>query len=77
MKVGDLVRWKSSNMGTSIDEEYRGIIVDGPRARRIFEKTRGRAGLSPIAAASWKVAWFHQDPYWHNDYCLEILNENW
>ena len=72
MKVGDLIRWKSSNMGTSIDEEYRGIIVDGPRSRR-----SPRAVGAPIAAASWKVAWFHQDPYWHNDYCLEILNENW
>jgi len=68
MKIGDLVRWKSSNMGTSIDEEHRGIIVDGPRA--------GSNGATTVAA-SWKVAWFHQDPYWHNDYCLEILNENW
>ena len=74
MKVGDLIRWKSSNMGTSIDEEYRGIIVDGPRAGT---RVRNRSNGAPIAAASWKVAWFHQDPYWHNDYCLEILNENW
>ena len=68
MKVGDLVRWKSSNMGTSIDEEYRGIIVDGPRA--------GTNGAT-ARATSYKVAWFHQDPYWHNDFSLEILNENW
>jgi len=68
MKVGDLVKWKSSNMGTPIGEEYRGIIVDGPRS--------GTNGAT-TAAASYKVAWFHQDPYWHNDYCLEILNENW
>ena len=66
MKVGDLVRWKSSNMGTPLDKEYRGIIVDGPRA-----------GTNGAPATSYKVAWFHQDPYWHNDYSLEILNENW
>jgi hypothetical protein len=53
-------------MGTPIDEEYRGIIVDGPRA-----------GCNGAPATSYKVAWFHQDPYWHNDYSLEILNENW
>ena len=68
MKVGDLVRWKTSNMGTSIDEEHRGIIVEGPR--------NGTNGATR-AEASWKVAWFHQEPYWHNDYCLEILSENW
>ena len=55
-------------MGTSINEEHTGIIVDGPRACT-------REPL--VAAATYKVAWFHQDPYWHNDYCLEILNENW
>ena len=66
MKIGDLVRWKSSNMGTYIVEEHRGIIVDGPR-----EGSNGRGTTAP----SYKVAWFHQEPYWHNDYCLEVLSE--
>ena len=68
MKVGDMVKWKSSNMGTYIDEEHRGIIVEGPR--------NGTNGAT-ASATTYKVAWFHQEPYWHNDYCLEILSENW
>ena len=68
MKVGDLVRWKTSNMGTPIDDPHWGVIVDGPR-----DGSNGRGTM----ATSYKVAWFHQEPYWHNDYCLEILNENW
>ena len=55
-------------MGTSINDPHWGIIVDGPRAG-----TNG--AMTP--AVSYRVAWFYQDPYWHNDYCLEILNENW
>ena len=68
MKVGDLVRWKTSNMGTSINDPHWGVIVDGPR-----DGSNGRG----TTATSYKVAWFHQEPYWHNHYCLEVLNENW
>ena len=68
MKVGDLVRWKTSNMGTAINDPHWGVIVDGPR-----DGSNGRGTM----ATSYKVAWFHQDPYWHNHYCLEVLNENW
>jgi len=53
-------------MGTYIDEEHRGIIVEGPRS--------GTNGAT-AGTTSYKVAWFHQEPYWHNDYCLEVLSE--
>ncbi len=67
MKIGDLVKWRTSEeeRGLLLDT---GIIVDGPRA----------VTLSYAAgAASYAVAWFDaKTTFWHNDFNLELLSEN-
>jgi len=63
MKIGDLVKMKIDHY---IEGEL-GIIVGGPRD--------GCSGDSP--AISYAVAWFDaKTTFWHNDFNLELLNEN-
>ena len=67
MKIGDLVKWHASEEQRDLNLDT-GIIV-GERFRA------GCNGESP--AISYAVAWFDAKPtFWHNDYNLEILNEN-
>ena len=67
MKVGDFVRWDGRDDRTGAPPDT-GIVVDGPRLG-----TQGNE-----SATRYAVAWLDaKETFWHNEYNLELLSENW